>query len=145
MEIAELVSGTLTEFSREKILALESELSKLPQLPPEAHPVRHIFAHGLYLREIFIPAGVVCTGKIHLYDHVVFVLGDVSFYSNEGLQRVTGCETFVSKAGIKRAVYTHADTWITTVHANPTNERDPDKVVDLFVVNDYRQLPGGLQ
>lgn len=143
MEIAELAAGHLAEFSREKILALETQLAKLPQLPPEARPVRHIFAPGLYLREIFLPAGVCVTGRIHKYDHAVMVLGDISVYSqDEGMVRITGCETFVSSAGVKRAVVTHANTWFTTIHANPTNERDLDKLEALFTVGDYAQLPG---
>jgi hypothetical protein len=146
MILAELAAGALSTFSVEKIQALEQELSRLPQLTPEQRPVRHIFAPGVYLREIFLPAGVCVTGKIHLYDHAVMVLGDVSIYSQDGgLVRVTGCETFVSSAGVKRAVVTHSDTWFTTVHPNPTNERDLDKLAAMFTVDDYAQLPGTLQ
>lgn len=143
MEIAELVAGNLTEFSREKILALESELSKLPQLPPEARPVRHIFAPGVYLREIFLPPGACVTGRIHRFDHVCMVLGDLTVYSqDEGLKRISGCETFVSTAGVKRAVVTHMPTWFTTIHPNPTDERDIAKLEAMFTVEDWAQLPG---
>ena len=143
MEIAELAAGTLTEFSREKIRALEDALSKLPQLPPEARPVRHIFAPGVYLREIFLPPGACVTGRIHKYDHACMVLGDLTVYSQDGgVRRVTGCETFVSTAGVKRAVFVHAPTWFTTIHPNPTDERDIAKLEAMFTVEDWAQLPG---
>lgn len=145
MEIDRLVSGQLTEFSREKILALEAELSKLPQLPPEARPVRHIFAPGVYLREIFLPPGACVTGRIHRFDHACMVLGDLTIYSQEGLKRITGCETVVSTAGVKRAVFVHAPTWFTTIHPNPTDERDPEKLAAMFTVEDWAQLPGAAQ
>lgn len=145
MEIDRLVSGQLTEFSREKILALEAELSKLPQLPPEARPVRHIFAPGVYLREIFLPPGACVTGRIHRFDHACMVLGDLTIYSQEGLKRITGCETFVSTAGVKRAVFVHAPTWFTTIHPNPTDERDIPTLEAMFTVGDWAQLTGGVQ
>lgn len=145
MEIDRLVSGQLTEFSREKILALEAELSKLPQLPPEARPVRHIFAPGVYLREIFLPPGACVTGRIHRFDHACMVLGDLTIYSQEGLKRITGCETFVSTAGVKRAVFVHAPTWFTTIHPNPTDERDIPTLEAMFTVEDWAQLPGAAQ
>lgn len=139
-DVVNLANGQLTEFSREKILALQGELSKLPQLTEAQRPVKHIFAPGLYLREIFMPAGSCVVGKIHKADHAVFFLGDATVYSNEGTHRITGCETFISKAGVKRALYMHADTWFTTVHHNPTNETDPDALMKLFVVDEYEQL-----
>lgn len=146
MEIDAFVSGRLTDFSREKVMALEVELSKLPQLPPEARPVRHIFAPGVYLREIFLPPGACVTGRIHRFDHACMVLGDLTVYSqDEGLKRVTGCETFVSTAGVKRAVFVHAPTWFTTIHPNPTDERDPEKLAAMFTVEDWAQLPGAVQ
>lgn len=142
--LAELVDGTLTEFSREKVRALEAELSVLPQLPPTARPTRHIFAPGVYLREIFLPPGVCATGRVHKYDHACMVLGDLTVYSvGEGIRRITGCETFVSSAGVKRAVFVHAPTWFTTIHPNPTNERDLAKLEAMFTVEDWAQLPGG--
>jgi len=142
MEIAELVSGTLTEFSREKILALEDAMRAFPELPAEARPVRHLFAPGLYLREVFIPEGVLMTGRIHKHEHICMVLGDITIYSAEGLQRITGCETFVSPAGVKRAVVTHAPTWVTNVHPNPTDERDIARLEAMFTVESYAQLEG---
>jgi hypothetical protein len=146
MEIVELFSGRVTTFSRRKMRTLEAKLSKLPQLPPEARPVRHIFAPGVYLREIFLMPGACATGAIHRFDHACMSLGDISVYSQDGgLKRITGCETFVSTAGVKRAVFVHAPTWFTTIHANPTNERDPEKLAAMFTVEDWAQLPGVTQ
>lgn len=139
-DVVNLANGQLIEFSREKILALQGELSKLPQLTEAERPVKHIFAPGLYLREIFFPAGSCVVGKIHKHAHVSFMLGDMTVYSVEGVKRLTGCHTLVSPPGVKRAAFMHADTWFTNVHPNPTDERDPEKLEAMFVVDDYDQL-----
>lgn len=140
MQIAELVNGQLVEFSREKMQTLKGELAKMPQLPPEARPVRHFFAPGLYCRELFLPAGAAAVGSIHRHSHIAMVLGDITIYSLEGLRRITGCETFVSPAGVERAVFVHADTWVTNIHPNPTDEQDIDKLEQMFVTDDYAKL-----
>ena len=72
-------------------------------------------------------------------------IGDATIYSKDGgSRRITGCETFVSTAGVERALFAHADTWFTTVHANPTDEHDLDKLREMFVDESYDLLPLGV-
>ena len=49
------------------------------------------------------------------------------------MKRLTGHHVIPSAPGAKRVGYAHADTWWTTVHVNPTNERDPVALEDLLV------------
>ena len=123
---------------REKIERLESVLSKMEQIDP---PLKHTFTTGVYAREIFIPKGSVIVGKIHRHDHINFIsYGDVTVLTKDGLKRVVGPCTMVSTAGTKRALYTHEDTVWTTIHANPIEERDLEKLEDFIIAKSYAAL-----
>jgi len=120
------------------VAALASDPDEFPRL---ACPVKHHFTPGLYARELFMPKGTFVVGKIHLKPHFSMILGDVSFASTaEGLQRVTGCETLECSAGVKRAIFAHEDTWWTTFHPNPTDERDMEKLEALLIAPDFAAL-----
>lgn len=140
----ELIDPTDTEtiaLRRVQLVALQAESLAFEQAEL---PVRHYFAPGVYCREMFIRAGICLVGDVHLHEHVNFVLGDISIAAPEGDFRITGCETFVSPAGTKRAGVAHADTWWTTVHANPTNESDLTKVRELFSVPTFEAFDARL-
>ncbi len=123
---------------RAKIARLEEALSKMEQIDL---PLLHTFTTGIYAREIFIPKGAIVVGKIHRHDHMNFISsGDVTVLTKEGLKRIVGPSTMVSTAGTKRAVYAHEDTFWTTVHANPTEERDVDKLESFIIAKKYDDL-----
>jgi hypothetical protein len=96
--------------TREQIINIEQFILGCPQTET---PTRHFFAPGLYAREMFIPAGTVLTGAVHKTEHLVQFDGDITVLTDGGMQRLTGRHTFVSKPGIKRVGYAHADTWCT--------------------------------
>jgi hypothetical protein len=126
------------EIIRAKIDRLERYLLTLPQIEP---PLKHTFTSGIYSREIFIPKGTVMTGKIHRHDHLNFVsMGDVTVLTKQGLSRIKGPCTMVSIEGTKRALYAHEDTIWTTIHANPNEERDLDKLEEFIIAPTYDDL-----
>lgn len=133
-ELARFVTSALT---RPKLATLERELSKLPQLRPE---MKHYFAPGIYAREIFLPAGCCVTGKIHKHEHLSIVLGDITVKTEFGDERITGFQTRNAPPGVKRAVFTHADTWWTTIHHNPTDERDLSALEAIFIAPSFEAL-----
>ena len=121
---------------RDKILTLESEMKKYPQV--EITPV-HYFAKGLYAREIFIPKGTLLTGKIHRTEHLnIISKGDISVVTEEGTKRITAPFTMIAKPGTKRVGYAHEDTVWTTVHA--TEETDLEKIELELIAADYGEL-----
>jgi hypothetical protein len=121
---------------RQSILAVERELSQLPQLEC---PLKHHFAPGAYAREILLPAGSLVIGKIHRHAHInVISQGRVSVMTETGRKDLCAPCTFVSEVGTKRAVYAHEDTVWTTVHV--TNETDPEKLEDAIIVKTYDEL-----
>ena len=80
-----------------------------------AIPTEHVISGGLYARTITIPAGIVLTGAAHKTDHLCLCMGDIEVLTDEGPRRLTGLHVLATKAGVKRAGFTHAETRWTTV------------------------------
>ena len=128
---------------RRGILAVEAMLSRVPGAKfgdMEECPLKHSFADGVYVREIFIPKGWVIVGKLHRHSHPNFLMsGEVSVYTEEkGVQRLKAPQSIISPAATKRIVYAHEDTVWITVHV--TNERDLGKIEDVVIAKNYKEL-----
>lgn len=121
---------------REKLARLEQAMMGSGQ--EVELPVKHHFARGVYVRELFIPKGTVLVGKIHKYSQVNIVSkGDISVLTEDGIKRVQAGSTIVSGAGIKRAGYAHEDTVWVTIHG--THETDVDRLEDELIASDFDQ------
>ena len=101
---------------RQKVDAIQAELLKMPQYQPET---KHYFHGGMYCREVFRHAGVLVVGKVHKKEHFyIIVSGTVAVTDGEGhVEQVTGPHVFMSKPGVKRAVYAITDALCMTFHA----------------------------
>jgi hypothetical protein len=126
-------TGTPT---REQILHIEKFILGCPQVET---PTRHYFSPGIYAREMFIPAGTVLTGAVHKTEHLVQFVGDITVLTNGGMERLTGRHTFVSKPGVKRVGYAHADTWCTGFFAT---EKTDIEELENDLVEDAHLLQG---
>jgi len=115
------------------IQELEREMLKHPQLDLE---VTHHFAPGIYARELFIPEGVLLTGKVHKTEHMNILASGRIEIAGQG--ELIGPLIFTSAPGTKRAGYAHEDsTWI-TIHATtetdiPTLEHE---LVECLMIED---------
>lgn len=105
--------------SRKQIENLENLILKGDQVET---PTSHYFATGMYAREMFIPAGTVLTGAVHKVEHLSIFVGDITVWTEGGMKRMTGHNTFISKPGAKRVGYAHSDTWCTGFF--PTDKTD---------------------
>jgi hypothetical protein len=99
----------------------------------------HHFADGLVSRTILIPTGAALTGAEHRAEHLNICCGDISVWTEHGMKRLTGYHVIPSLPHAKRVGYAHADTYWTTVHLNPGNERDIEKLEDALVVSGQLQ------
>mgnify|MGYP000462780243 CR=1 FL=1 len=135
------------EARREFILQLEDKIQT--ETPVEAQvtsddcPLIHSFGGGMYVREIFIPAGILLTGKIHKHEHPNFLMeGKVSMITEDGGARVMeGPQSLMSPAGCKRALFTHTPTWWITVHLNPNGHTEfTPEYEDELIAKDYAEL-----
>ena len=104
------------------IYRLEAELLKLPQVEM---PVDHAFCNGLYARTMHIPAGTVLTGAVHK---------ELIVSTDSGPRTLGPGDMSVSKIGTKRAGIALTEVEVTTFHANPSNEQDPQALWDMFTI-----------
>jgi len=120
------------------IESLKSEVAK-GNLQDAICDVKHSFAKGCYLREIFMPAGARVIGKIHATEHFNIILkGKVTVVTVEGCEHITAPYTFVSKAGIQKVVLIHEDCIWQTVHV--TNSTDLEEIEKEVIVDSYDDL-----
>lgn len=115
--------------ARGKILALQDEVGKLPQVEIVT---THRFSKGLYAREVLIPKGTIVVGKIHKYESLnILSQGDITILTEFGAKRIRAPYAVVSPPLTKRVGYAHEDTVWTTVHA--TDETDLEKLEDELI------------
>lgn len=121
--------------AREKVNLFEAEMLKHPQVEI---PTKHHFSYGVYAREIFIPKGVILTGKIHKYTQFnILVQGEMSVLVGEVVQRIKAPFTVASEAGTKRIAMAHEDCIWITIHG--THETDIDKIEATFIAQDEKE------
>jgi hypothetical protein len=108
---------------KDKIRILMDNLST--QVQTEC-PLKHYFAPGVYVREIFMPAGTIVIGKIHKTEHFNIIQKGRCYLFNEDRSQelLEAPVTFVSKAGKQKVLYICEDMIWSTVHI--TNERNLD-------------------
>ena len=122
---------------RDKIERFELACLAQPQVQLD---VKHYFANGLYVRELFIPAGTTGTGAVHLHEHVsMIVSGDITVMSEHGTQRIKGPMIRVMKPGTKHVALAHEDTIWITMHA--TDAKTVEEAQARLVVSNYDGLP----
>jgi hypothetical protein len=85
---------------------------------PAECPVTHRFAPGLYIREIFIPAGTLLTSALHKTEHpFVLAMGRIAVISEtEGRVLYHAPHVGITPAGTRRALYAETDVVWVTIH-----------------------------
>jgi hypothetical protein len=129
---------------RDKILELEKSVGEMEGAffgDSDICPLKHSFADGMYVREIFLPKGVLVVGKIHKHEHPNFILkGEVTVFTESGgCERIKAPCSMISPAGTKRAVFAKEDTVWVTIHNNPTNTQDLKELEDLIIAKNYSE------
>ena len=124
--------------AREKVLTLEREIGKLPQFDC---PLRHFFADGVYVREIFIPAGVALVGYIHMQSCVTTISkGAIAITEGNGSKVLRAPYTVECVPGTKKAGYALEDTVWCDAYANPDNERDITTLEARLTANTHEEF-----
>jgi hypothetical protein len=109
---------------RDKVNLIESEMRKHPQV---SLSLKHYNAPGVYARELFVPAGILLTGKIHKFAQInILSKGTMRVLTEDGIKEVSASFTVVSPPGTKRIALAVTDcVWTTFL---PTDETDPEKI-----------------
>ena len=126
MELKESVKKELISKSiRKKIFNIENSIleNKNPNYKTftndtENCPLKHYFSDGIYVREIFIPKGMVITEQ-------------------KGEEIIEGPCFMMSEPGTKRALYSVTDLVWTTIHHNPTNTEEISELEDMVIAKNY--------
>jgi len=140
----------------EEVLKLEGSMDeKVDQL--EAYmvenfpiincPLVHRFTEGLYVREIFMPAGSLITSKIHKTQHQYFILkGSVSVWIDEGEEIFLEAPYIgVTQPGTRRVLYVWEDCIWATSHPNPDNETLEEIEERIIEKHDNPLLPDNVK
>ena len=100
------------------------------------NPVKHSFAGGCYIREIFNPAGMLIVTKIHKKKHPFFLMkGKMSILTEDGVKTIEAPHNGVTSPGTKRVIFTHEDCIFITVHA--TDKTTPEEVEEDVIAKDF--------
>lgn len=115
---------------RPKVTQLVQEMAKFPQVEC---PVKHHFSPGLYMREIFMPAGAIVIGKVHKTEHFNILMQGACFivHDDGSHEELRAPMTFVSQAGVQKVlVITEDMIWLTT---HVTNETDIELIESQII------------
>lgn len=138
--------------TRNKISAFEKILSQYPGAKfgdMEECPLTHNFAENvkkdgsieyIYVREIFIPRGMVIVSKIHRHSHPNFLMkGKISVITEGGgTEHLEAPQSIISPAGTKRALVAHEDTIWITIHV--TKSKDLKIIEEDVIAKSYNEL-----
>jgi len=127
---------------RTKILQAEELMRQHPDaMEDDCCPLKHKFVDGAYVREIYMPAGMLLTSKIHKVKHPFFIMkGDVSVLNSEegGAVRHKAPYWGITPANTKRILFIHEDTVWITVHI--TDSQDLEEIEKEIIAPSYKNI-----
>jgi hypothetical protein len=136
-----------TRITREQLQEIEDRMKFEASKPDSGFfvgdhfPLSHSFADGIYVREIRVPAGNYVVTKLFKQNHATFLMqGEVFVITEEGRQHIVAPASWITKKGTKRLIYVLEDCVWTTVHGNPTDEKDVDKIEEFVIAESYEEL-----
>ena len=115
---------------------LDNPISMTGKELSNTNPVKHSFAEGCYIREIYNPANEIIITAIHAQSHPFFLLkGEMSILTHNGIEHIEAPHYGITKPGVKRVIYTHTPCNFVTVHA--TELTDPDEIVEAVTAETF--------
>lgn len=113
---------------------IEGFALRLLQEPQVDCPVRHEFANGLYYREFSVPRGTFVIGRCHKEESFSVLLKGKARVLIDGLvHNLVAPMILPCSKGLNKIAVVEEDMVWGSFHANPTNEKDPDKIEDLLL------------
>jgi hypothetical protein len=128
------------------ILALEQAmLASFDQEALKAQTdTQHYQIKGVYARTMFIPAGMLVTGKIHNFESIgILAQGTMRITNGETSVLVSAPYISVDKPGIKRLGYAETDCTFISVHrtdAEEITDIEDELVSDTFEEFEIKRL-----
>jgi hypothetical protein len=151
-ELQKMFDGTIAISYKEKVKEIEDYFISIADgeniigngkeiiYPEKLWEYKHSFADGLYIREMRMKKGQLGFSAIHKHSYGFFLLSGILASSKEdNVEEFIGPCYVISPQGAKRIVYAIEDCVITTVHANPTNTEDLDKLAKINIVFTWKE------
>jgi len=113
----------MTQIQTEMHKILDNAEAIIATGEPVEMPLKHTFTDGMYIREIFMPAGTLLTSRIHKTNHpFVVTRGKCIVYDGNKIETITAPHTGITEPGTRRLLYIEEDTnWITYHATKLTN------------------------
>ena len=120
-ELAEILP---TQIEESKIQLLEQAMLQEEQVDC---PVTHKFGPGIYIREVFLPAGAYVVGHHHNDEHLnIMLTGRLKFFGKDGKwEELKAPQTFTSPAG-RKVAFVYEDTIWQNIYA--TDKKDGEEI-----------------
>ena len=110
----------LSTMINKKVEVLEGAMLQVPQTNC---PNKHYFSPGVYVREIFMPAGTVVIGHEHKTRHLNIVsTGRARVMMNGVIKEIVAPVTFESEPGVRKVLHILEDMVWSTVHVTKTTD-----------------------
>ena len=125
------------QIPREAIQAAVYEIAHMPdQIQPE---MAHYFAHGVYCRQMTVPADVILAGKIHKHDTLNILLkGEIEVaMEHGGVSIMKAPYVFISAPGVQKIARTITETIWLNVHG--TEETDLQVIEKTFTADSFEE------
>ncbi len=131
VELDELIDSLSTKQQIDRLEAL------IIDMPPVETTLSHQFEDGIYMRELTIPAGTLCTSKTHKTNNLFFIFyGEILVWDeNSKWEHISAIYKGRTKIGTKRIIYAVEDTLWVTVHPNFDNCRDIEELESRLYEN----------
>ncbi len=133
----------IAKSDRERAEALERFLlARIRRGEPDApHAMTHLFAPGVYWREIRMFKDTILIGKEHTQTHFNVILEGSASVLIEGEEHLIEAPcVFVSKAGVRKILHIREDMRWATIHSNPNDVTDVDQLEAWISVKSPVQL-----
>ena len=130
-----LLPATPTESQMEAFgrLLQKIETSEGPDIATQNH-----VNSDLYGRSITIGKDTFLVGLPHKRAGLAICVGDITVWTAQGRERLTGAHILNTKPGGMRIGFAHSETTWFTVHANKTNGTDVEMIEDSLVEHPER-------
>ena len=130
---------------RKSVVDLEHELKdqaknniELVVGDSDKFPLKHTFAHGVYVREMKMEKDTFVLGKIHQHDHVWFLLtGHLLVETENGIEEYIAPCYVKANGGTQRLIRALKHSIFVNVHTNPDNSENIEELESQIIAKNY--------
>ena len=103
-------------------------------------PLKHMFADGIYVRQMDMKAGSMVVGAIHNHLHVWFLLtGHLAVATEDSVEEFLAPCYVLATPGSKRVIYAVEDSIFINIHKNPSDTRDINQIEKEFCAMNMKE------